>query len=75
MCNTEVEKILLDHEDIMIDITDDRNRTALHFACFGNNIEGVKLFLNHPSCTKDMVGMKSGIIIMKKTAEMMAEMQ
>merc|ERR1719431_2525120 len=74
MCSTgtEVEKILLDHEDIMIDITDDNNETALHYACYENDIEGVKLFLTHPSCTKDMVGMKGGII--NETAEMVAEM-
>jgi len=70
---TEIIEILLDHEDVKIDTTDTINRTALHYACNLNNIKGVKLFLKHPSCTKDIVGMKDSVY--GETAEMVAERQ
>jgi len=71
--STEVVEILLDHEDVKIDTTDKINRTALHYACNLNNIEGVKLFLKHPSCTKDIVGMMDNVYW--ETAEMVAKRQ
>merc|ERR1719233_2371311 len=71
--NNEVVEILLDNEDIKIDTADRISWTALHWACYSNNMEGVKLFLEHPSCTKDIVGIKYSVCDDGETAEMVAE--
>ena len=76
MCNnnTDIVQALLSHSDIQIDNTNGTNHTALHYACDKNSVDSVRLFLAHPSCTKDIVNM--GIVYMGRwhgmTAEMMA---
>merc|ERR1712208_113958 len=54
--NTKVSRILLSCNNIGIDTKDNYGNTALHFACGKNRIESVKLFLEHPTCNKDIVG-------------------
>merc|ERR1719206_11922 len=63
-------RILLGCTNIKIDIKDDVGYTALHYACINNNIEGVKLFLEHPTCNKDIVNTKDK---WGRTAEMRAD--
>merc|ERR1719233_413158 len=53
--NVEVVKILLGCQDIKIDLKTKHGMTALHFACLNNQAECVKLFLAHPTCSKDIV--------------------
>jgi len=58
--NTEAVKILLGCNDIKLDIKDSTNAcTALHIACLRNKVENVKIFLAHPSCSQDIVMMKT----------------
>ena len=70
--NLEVVKILLGSKNIKIDLKNKNGWTALHFACLTNQVEGVKLFLAHPTCNKDIVriGDEYGA-----TAEMIADMR
>ena len=56
--NTEVAAALLAHVDIKLDTTDIYGSTALHWACLGDEVESVKLFLGHPDCTKEVVKMR-----------------
>ena len=49
----EIVKILLGCYKIRIDIKNKYGDTALHYACDFNNIEGVKLLLEHPDCNKE----------------------
>merc|ERR1739840_66451 len=68
---TEVVRILLVCNNIKIDTKDViTDRTALHFACFLNQVESVQLFLAHPSCNKDIVRMEDSLGM---TAEMWAK--
>ena len=70
MGNIEVTRILLGCNDIKLYIKEKRHgATALHAACHFNRIECVKLFLQHPSCNKNIVRMKDNCGV---TAEMMA---
>jgi len=66
----KVVRLLLRCKDIKIDIKDKNDRTALHMACRYNNVEGVRLFLKHPTCNKEIVMMKNTL---GKTAEMIAD--
>ena len=68
--NTEVSRILLSCNNIKIDIKDKYGMTALHAACSNNRIESVKLFLEHPTCNKDIVRIESN---RGNTAEMVAD--
>jgi len=70
---TELVRILLGCNNIKIDTKDViTDRTALHFACYLNQVESVKLFLAHPSCSKDIVRMEDSL---GTTAEMWANRQ
>merc|ERR1712179_183042 len=69
--NTEVSRILLSCNNIKIDIKNIHGSTALHLACHFNRIESVKLFLEHPTCNKDIVRIKNKLWM---TAEMIADM-
>ena len=66
----EVVRILLSCNNIKIDARDKFGSTALHYACINNQVENVKLFLEHPACDKEIVRVvdKAGY-----TAQMMAE--
>ena len=67
---TEVVRILLGCNNIEIGTKDViTDRTALHFACYHDKVKSVKLFLAHPSCTKEIVRMKDDLGF---TAEMWA---
>jgi len=68
--NNDVVRILLDCNNIKIDVRDKFGSTALHYACINNQVENVKLFLEHASCNKEIV-----MIVDSRgyTAEMMAE--
>jgi len=70
MNNTEVSRILLGCNNIKIDIKNSHGWTALHAAGYKNSIECVKLFLEHPTCNKDIVKIKDND---GKTAEMVAD--
>jgi len=56
--NAEVSRILLSCNNIKIDNKNKYGETALHYACQYNSIESVKLFLDHPTCNKDIVRIK-----------------
>merc|ERR1719369_1514596 len=75
MANTEAVGKLLSRGDTRLDIVTDyyhcRGYTALHFACSVNKEEYVQMILTHPSCTKDIVNMKS--LEFGETAETLAE--
>merc|ERR1712129_50177 len=60
----DIVQALLSHRDIQID---DAN---LQYGCDNNSVDSVKLFLAHPSCTKDIVNM---VDMMGMTAERVAE--
>merc|ERR1712179_451017 len=66
--NTEIVKILLDCHNIKLDTQDRAGNTALHYACLSNQVESVKLFLAHPSCTKEVARIMNN---MGRTAEML----
>jgi len=68
--NTEVSRILLGCKNIKIDIKDIYGNTALHNACIHNRIESVKLFLEHPTCNKDIVRIENN---WGNTSEMIAD--
>ena len=68
--NTEVSRILLSCNNIKIDIKNNIGWTALHYACTNNRIESVKLFLEHPTCNKDIVRIEDNY---GKTAELLAD--
>ena len=72
MCrgNTKVVRILLGCNNIKIYIKNKYGETALHEAGIKNNIEGVKLFLEHPTCNKEIVNIKDKF---GDTAEMWAD--
>merc|ERR1712179_364451 len=70
--NTEVSRILLSCDNIKIDIKDKCGRTALYHACYDNHIESVKLFLEHPTCNKDIVMIEN---MKGRTAKMIADMK
>merc|ERR1711909_141287 len=72
MGNTEVSRILLSCNNIKIDIKNDFGWTALHYACYFNHIESVKLFLEHPTCNKDIVRIENDN---GNTAEKIADRQ
>ena len=57
--HTEAARILLERNDIKIDTKDIHGYTALHHACNNKQLECVKLFLDHPSCTKAIVKMNT----------------
>ena len=59
MGNSEVIRILLSCRNIKIDSKDVAGWTALHWACSLGKTESVKSFLEHPTCNKDIVEMKS----------------
>merc|ERR1712179_575653 len=65
-------KLLMGCRNIKIDLVNKNGWTALHFACLTNQVEGVKLFLAHPTCNKEIVriGDEFGA-----TAEMIADMR
>jgi len=69
--NTEVSRILLSCNNIKIDIKDKNGETALHYACYYNHAESVKLFLEHPTCNKDIVRTED---MWGRTAEMRADL-
>ena len=56
--SNNVVRILLGCTNIKIDIKNFFGSAALHIACYNNNIEGVKLFLEHPTCNKEIVNIK-----------------
>ena len=66
----EIVKTLLKCPDIKIDIRDSDGWTALHHACFSNHDKGVRLFLAHQKCSKEIVLMKTNE---GNTAEMFAK--
>ena len=51
----KIVELLLSCEDIKIDIQNSIGLTALHWACNNNQVKSVKLYLDHPSCTKEIV--------------------
>ena len=53
--NAEVSRIILGSNSIKIDVKNTRGSTALHYACYKNRIECVKLLLEHPTCNTDIV--------------------
>ena len=62
--------LLLDCSTIRLDNTNSVDwQTGLHNACYCNNVDCVRLFLEHPACTKQIVTMvdREGL-----TAEMLA---
>merc|ERR1719233_625870 len=59
--DNKLTKILLDCNNIKLDIKNLHGETALHIACKNNNIEGVKLFLEHPACNKNIAEMKNDL--------------
>jgi len=65
----EIVKILLENNAIKLDATDDHGETALHVACHRNQLECVRIFLQHCECTVRLVKMKN---YEGKTAEMIA---
>merc|ERR1712129_33935 len=68
---TDIVRLLLAHSDIKIDTTDSiTGDTALHLACNFKSVESVRLFLAHPSCTRDIVTMVNRYGV---TAEMRAK--
>ena len=44
-------KLLLNVPNIDVNITDDEGQSLLHLVVIANNIEGLKLLLNHPDFT------------------------
>ena len=56
--DTEIVETLLGCENIEINKRNVDGWTALHYACFKNQMDCVELFLAHPDCTKDIVRMK-----------------
>lgn len=50
----EIVKLLLDHEDIDVNIQDEKGKTALMYAAEHNHKEIVELLLNHPN-VKDKI--------------------
>jgi ankyrin repeat protein len=57
--NGSTVRLLLEYSNIRLESTDRNNGwTALHCACDRNNVEGVKLYLAHPACTKEIVRLK-----------------
>ena len=70
--STEILRILLGRNDIKIATKNKYGRTALHYACDFNNVEGVKLFLEYPTCNKDIVNLKDDC---EETAEMIVRRQ
>merc|ERR1712179_274160 len=68
--NTEVSRILLSCNNIEIDIKNHDSGTALHHACYNNRIDSVELFLEHPTCNKEIVRIKTKG---GNTAEMIAD--
>merc|ERR1712179_462592 len=67
--NVKASTELLNCNNIKIDIEDDVGNTALHWACFFNRVESVKLFLGHPDCKKDIVRLenKMGLLMNRVT--------
>merc|ERR1711892_797891 len=67
--NIKIVRIMLAQSEIQLDRTNYYGITGLHEACLFNCVENVRLFLAHPTCTKDIVTMadKYG-----ETAEMVA---
>merc|ERR1739842_283339 len=72
MCdgNPVICRVLLGSNRFKLDTKEEDGMTALHAACEFNRIECVKLFLEHPTCNKDIVRMvdNSG-----ETAELLAD--
>ena len=51
-CSNKVVKLLLGCNNIKIDTQDFSDRTALHYACRINNVEGVRVGGKGPSLVK-----------------------
>ena len=60
MCsmNTTIVRILLACDRTRLDATTSWGSTGLHAACCYNHLESVKLFLDHPRCTENIVNMR-----------------
>ena len=72
MCsmNTTIVRILLACDRTMLDATTSWGSTGLHAACCFNHVESVKLFLDHPRCTENIVTLRTSN---GDTAAMLAE--
>ena len=57
--NNEALKLMLDIPNIDVNIVDRRGRSAVYMAVSGDNIEGLKLLLTHPSLTAPTLNMKT----------------
>jgi len=67
-----IVRMLLDHPNILVGTTDNINCTALHYACYNNKEECVRLFLAHTQCNTQIVNTVSSYS--GNTAEMAATM-
>ena len=61
---------ILSTPNIDIGIRGNHGKSALHYCCYNNNIDSLRLLLQHPSCTPKFVNMKNR---KGKTAEMLAK--
>jgi len=53
--DTNSVKLLLDHKDTKLDVTDGEGRTALQFGLEANYLEGIKLFTADDRCTAEIL--------------------
>jgi len=66
---TVIVKEILSTPNIDISLRGVNSYTALHYSCNRKSVDSLKLLLKHPSCSPEIVEMKT---IVGKTAEMMA---
>ena len=54
-----IVRILLSHPDTGLDMTDSKGFTCLHWACYHNNVEIIKIIWTDTRCTPELINKKS----------------